>query len=169
MTLKDFTYHILPIKDKLYRFALRIVGNVAEAEDVVQEVFIKTWNQRKEIENVKNKEAWCMRLTKNLSIDKLRSKHHRTDPISEVHTFHSAKQSPYQQTEINDTMSLVERLMYQLPEKQRTALQLRDIDGYSYQEIAEILEVSVDQIKVNLYRARQAIKKQLINKESYGI
>ena len=83
MKLEEFTSMILPIKDKLYRFSLNIVGNVAEAEDVVQEVFIKLWKKSSEMSVINNKEAWCMTLTKNLSLDKLRSKHRRAGFIHE--------------------------------------------------------------------------------------
>ena len=64
MDIKEFKTEILPFKNKLYRFALRIVGNVAEAEDVVQEVFIKLWNQRESLHQYSNLEAWCIRMTK---------------------------------------------------------------------------------------------------------
>ena len=63
MNLQDFKIQILPTKNRLYRVALRITGNPAEAEDVVQEVFIKIWNKRAEISNIQNVQAFCMRMT----------------------------------------------------------------------------------------------------------
>ena len=77
MDVETFTREIIPYKNKLYRIALRIVGTNAEAEDVVQEVFIKLWKKKDELHQLANKEAWCVTMTKNLSIDKTRSKHHR--------------------------------------------------------------------------------------------
>ncbi|MEM1321055.1 MAG: sigma-70 family RNA polymerase sigma factor [Bacteroidota bacterium] len=169
MSLKDFTQLVLPYKNKLYRFALRIVGNGAEAEDVVQEVMIKMWKNREEWNQYQNVEAWCMRLTKNLSIDKLRSKHRRTDHLTEDYGFRAPTASPYRQTELNDTVARVKAMMAQLPEKQRMVMQLRDIDGMTYQEIAEHLSITLDQVKVNLFRARKKIKAQLLNREAYGL
>ena len=69
MSLQTFNETILPIRDKLYRFALRILGNTQEAEDVVQEVFIKVWKKRNEWHTWSNMEAMCMTMTRNLSID----------------------------------------------------------------------------------------------------
>ncbi len=71
MTIKKFTQQITPIKDRLYRFAMRMVDNAAEAEDVVQEVLIKLWQKRADLPQIQNLEAWSIRLTKNLSLDKL--------------------------------------------------------------------------------------------------
>ncbi len=169
MSLKDFKHKILPIKDQLYRFSLRIVGNVAEAEDVVQEVFIKLWNGRGEWEKYNNIEAWSMRLTKNLSIDKLRSKHNKVGILPEGFDLTSTAATPHRQTELNDTVNKVHQLMKSLPEKQRLVMQLRDIEEKSYQEIAEIMDIPINQVKVNLFRARKQIREQLINTESYGL
>ena len=169
MIIEDYKKLVLPIKNKLFRFSLRIVGNVAEAEDVVQEVFIKVWNKRNEIESFNNLEAWCMTLTKNLSIDKLRSKHRRVDALPDSYDMPSQSVSPYQATVANDTISRIEKMMTALPEKQRMVMQLRDIEGMSYKEIAEILKITLDQVKINLFRARKDIRSQLLNSESYGL
>ena len=169
MSLEVFTQQILPIKHKLYRFSLKIVGNSPEAEDVVQEVFIKLWNQREEWSNFQNLEAWCMRLTKNLSIDKLRSKHRRAGQISEQMDFVAPTVLPDRQTELKDSINKVHEFIGQLPQKQKLVIQLRDVEGHSYQEIAEILEIPMNQVKVYLFRARQSIKKQLIKSDTYGL
>lgn len=169
MIIEDYKKLVLPIKNKLFRFSLRIVGNVAEAEDVVQEVFIKVWNKRSEVESFNNLEAWCMTLTKNLSIDKLRSKHRRVDALPDSYDMPSQAASPYQTTVANDTIGRIEKMMAALPEKQRMVMQLRDIEGMSYNEISEILSITLDQVKINLFRARKAIRAQLLNSESYGL
>ena len=169
MIIEDYKKLVLPIKNKLFRFSLRIVGNVAEAEDVVQEVFIKVWKKRNELESFKNLEAWCMTLTKNLSIDKLRSKHRRVDAIQDNFDMPSQSISPYQATVSNDTISRISKMISLLPEKQRMVMQLRDIEGMSYKEISEILDITLDQVKINLFRARKAVRSQLLNSESYGL
>ena len=169
MSLENFTKQILPIKDKLFRFSLRIVGNSPEAEDVVQEVLIKMWNQREQWDQYQNLEAWCMRMTKNLSIDKLRSKHHKVGIIAEGMDFVAPNMAPDRQTELHDEVGRIRRLMSTLPDKQRMVMQLRDLDGQSYQEIADQLEMPVNQVKVYLFRARQKIRTELINSENYGL
>lgn len=161
MNLNDFHTTILPIKNKLYRFAMGIVNQAAEAEDVVQEVFIKLWNNREQMAGVQNLEAWCFTATKNLSIDKLRSKHQRVQPIQPGFDLHDQAPSPYQAAVETDTFEQVRKLMAALPDKQRDILHLRDIEGMAYQEIAEVLGLPLDQVKVYLFRARKAMRSQL--------
>ena len=82
MNLETFQNLVFPVRNKLYRFAFRLLGDNEEAKDVVQEVFIKVWNGRAELGEVRNMEAWCMRITKNLSLDRLRQQQRRpTDSI----------------------------------------------------------------------------------------
>jgi RNA polymerase sigma factor (sigma-70 family) len=160
MNFEQLTYQI---KDKLYRFSLRITGNAPEAEDVVQEVFIKVWEKRHDMTDIKKPEAWCMTLTKNLSFDKLRSKHHRPDDISEAYTLSDSKSSPYAEVETNDLMANIRNFMDLLPEKQKLVMHLRDIEGLSYDEIAEHLSMPMPQVKINLYRARTTIREKILD------
>jgi RNA polymerase sigma factor (sigma-70 family) len=160
MNFEQLTYQI---KDKLYRFSLRITGNAPEAEDVVQEVFIKVWEKRHDMTDIKNPEAWCMTLTKNLSFDKLRSKHHRPDDISEAYTLSDSKSSPYAEVETNDLMANIRNFMDLLPEKQKLVMHLRDIEGLSYDEIAEHLSMPMPQVKINLHRARSTIREKILD------
>ncbi len=158
MNHQDFKTKILPIKNRLYRFALGIVGQPAEAEDVVQEVFIKLWNQRNQMDAISNIEAWCITATRNLSIDKLRSKHQRLQPIAAGFDLHDQSATPYEAVVTNDVFDRVRSLLNHLPEKQRDIMRLRDIEGLSYQEISEALNVPMEQVKVYLFRARKAIR-----------
>ncbi len=169
MNMKDFTHHIIPLKNKLFRFALRILGNIQEAEDVVQEVMIKTWEKNEELYQVKNIEAWCMRMTKNLSIDKTRSKHRRTENIDTQYNLNAAQITPSKQTELSDTFNTINQIINSLPERQKLIIQLRDIEEKSYLEIADILNVDVNVVKVNLFRARKKIREKLIKIQSYGL
>lgn len=149
--------------------ALRIVGNAAEAEDVVQEVFIKIWKRRADFAKVENIDAFCMRMTKNLAIDKTRSKHKRTQELGQGMDFKSHAANPHQQAEMNDTIGRIKALVNQLPEKQRLVMQLRDIEDMSYMEISKALDMPMNQVKVNLFRARKKIRELLINKQLHGL
>jgi len=169
MDIKQFTSEILPYKNKLYRFAYRIVGNMAEAEDVVQEVMIKLWNQREKLHEYSNLEAWCIRMTKNLSIDKTRSKHHKMGFIPDGFDMMANQHNPHQVTESNDTVDRIKQMMNALPPKQKEVMHLRDIEGLSYKEIEAQLRIPMNQVKVYLFRARKFIKNQLISTESYGL
>lgn len=163
MRIEDFTKIIDPIKDKLYRYSLRIVKDEMEAEDVVQEVIIKLWKKKEQFAEINNKEAWCMTLTRNLSIDKTRARKGQTDSIEDYHHVKDRSRDPYAETKSNDMMKHIMELMDELPENQKSVLHLRDIEGYSYKEISEITTLSVDQVKVNLYRARKAMRDKLTN------
>jgi RNA polymerase sigma factor (sigma-70 family) len=169
MNPKEFANIITPIKDKLFRFALRMLRNPAEAEDVVQEVFIKVWDRRNELDRYRSLEAWCMTLTRNLSIDKTRSRHNQTRDIEESFGLASPVTSPEKQTELNDTMDQLRQIMYHLPENHRVAIHLRDIEGMSYQEISETMDVSLDLVKTYIFRGRQKIRNELLKTEAYGL
>ena len=163
-----FHQQIFPIRHKLYRFALRITGNVHEAEDVVQEVLERVWKAPAEqSESIRNWEAWCMTLTRNRSLDKARAQaQRRTAPLDGLSDRPGNGQSPAQALESNDTVALVRRLMQTLPEKQRLVMHLRDIEELSYDEIADLLGIPLDHVKANLHRARKAIREKLLNAET---
>ena len=165
----DFHKRILPVQHKLYRFALRILGSVEEAEDVVQEVLLRVWRQRSEMQGWHNVEAWCMRMVKNHALDQLRSGRLRfREEMDGLPEPACCDDSPDLLAERDETLAHIHRLIAALPEKQRIALQLRDVEDYSYQEIADIMEISLDQVKVNLFRARKQLRTQLQLTESYG-
>lgn len=163
MTTKQFQHTIAPIKDKLYRFALRMLDNVPEAQDVVQEVLIKLWQQGDRLTQIANVEAWTMRMTRNASIDKIRGKHWQSEDLSGIVQFAAPTATPDVQVEQSDMMQHIQNIIGQLPEKQANVMHLRDVEGYSYQEIAEALELPMNQVKVNLFRARKSVREQLVN------
>jgi RNA polymerase sigma factor, sigma-70 family len=164
MTWDIFHEQIFPIRHKLYRFALRITGNTHEAEDVVQEVMEKVWkNAGEQSALVNNWEAWCMTLTKNRSLDKARSRSiRRTSPIEGVVERSNGSATPAQYAEQADLVSKAKKFMDQLPEKQKLVMHLRDIEELTYDEIAETLNISLDQVKVSLHRARKAVREQML-------
>ena len=161
MTNQEFADIIDEVKDKMYRLALRVVHNPTEAEDVVQEVIIKVWDKRVYFESIENKAGWCMTLTRNLAIDKTRSKHRRTNHIDGYNNLSNNAPTPEDILETSDLLQKVKELYNKLPEIQRTVLHLRDIEEYSYDEISEITGYTSNQVKINIYRGRQALKSQL--------
>ncbi len=170
MTLEAFQNMVFPVKNKLYRFAFRLLGNNEEAKDVVQEVMIKVWSGRDQLDQVQNLEAWCMRITKNLSLDRLRRQQRRpTDSLEKgMHLSHHSL-TPAEATELGERMKRIAELMAELPDKQRQVMHLRDIEGYSYNEICEILEIDMSQVKVNLFRARNSVREKLLKMDAYGL
>lgn len=153
----DIKTDILPLKNTLYRLALRITLNSQEAEDVVQDVIIKLWNMRERLDEVENLEAFALKMTRNLSLDRERMRINQTEDI-EGKEFSLAAPSIELQLEQQEKIDIIRRIMEQLPEKLRTAMHLRDFEGLSYQEIAQTMGITEDQVKVCIFRARQAVK-----------
>ena len=86
-----------------------------------------------------------------------------------LRTDNSYASNPEEQAMHQDRLALVRRLIDSLPEKQRSVMQLRDIEGKSYKEIANIMAISEEQVKVNIFRARQAIRQKFLETEEYGL
>ncbi len=154
----------------MYRLALRITLNSQEAEDVVQDVIIKVWRQSQSSTGVQieNMAAYLLRLTRNLSIDRQRMKANQTESLDAMmsgedgeHLVSTDAAQAERRAFVAERLSLVRKVMQGLPEKQRTAMQLRDFEGKTYKEIAAIMEITEEQVKVNIFRARQAVKQQV--------
>ena len=170
MNLEAFENRVLPAKNKLFRFALKFLGNEEEAKDIVQEVFIKVWNGRERMDQIQNWEAWCMRITKNLSLDRIRAiTGKQTQSMEGTFDIRLESLSPHESTEVNERMQKITLMIAALPEKQRQVIHLRDVEGYSYNEISEILEIDMNQVKVNLFRARNAVREKMMKIDAYGL
>ena len=168
----SFRNDILPLKNELYRLALRITLNPAEAEDIVQETMIKVWNRRDQWDEIESIEAFCLTICRNLALDKMHKMENQNQSLDEgVHDApdRSFSSNPEEQAMQQDRLALIRRLIDALPEKQRTVMQLRDFEGKSYKEIAGIMAISEEQVKINIFRARQAIRQKYIETEKYGL
>ena len=162
----SFRDDVLPLKNELFRLALRITLDKAEAEDIVQETMIKVWNRRGEWDAIDSIEAFCLTICRNMALDKVKAAAHRTASRT-ADTAYGA--NPAEQAEQKDRVRLIRDIIGSLPEKQRCVMQLRDFEGKSYKEIAAILDISEEQVKVSIFRARQAIRQKFIETESYGL
>lgn len=165
----DFRKDILPLKDKLFRLALRITFDRAEAEDIVQETMIRVWNKRDEWDGLESVEAYCLTVTRNLAIDRSEKKDSQTVELTIEAEQTPDASSPYDRLVNKERLKLVHRLVGELPEKQRLIMQLRDVEGKSYKEIAAALRLTEEQVKVNLFRARQKVKQKFIDIDNYGL
>jgi RNA polymerase sigma factor (sigma-70 family) len=169
MMLEYFKTAILPLKNKLFRYAYSILGDDDTAKDVVQETLLKAWEKRTDFHQIKSPEAWCMTLTKNFALDKFRSKHHKT--VGLVYDFdkETKEQTPYEIAENTNTMETIDEIVNSLPAKQREVFQLRNIEEYSYAEICEITGYNINDVKVNIFRARKAIRTVLLKLDTHGL
>jgi len=166
MQVEEFNQLVEELKDKMYRLALRVVTNEEEARDVVQESLIKIWRKREKLAEIENPAAYCMTITRNMGIDKLRAKKMSISDIDEHYNIESKSADPERDLIAKDELSIVMKVVNALPENHRTVIHLRDIEGYTYKEIAEMTGFTIEKVKVYLHRARTKLRQQLKNKAS---
>ena len=153
------------MKDKLFRFAFRLLQNVQEAEDAVQDVMAGIWAKRDQWGEWKSMEAYCMTATRNNCLDRIRKR--RILPVQEEKAgqVSSPDRDPYEKMMDKQMIQRIRQCMDVLPENQQQVVRLREMEGFSYNEIAEVLDMSLDQVKINLFRGRNAIKKLITQTE----
>jgi len=168
MNQNTFISLINPVKDKMYRLALRLLISKESAEDATQEVFLKLWNGNEKIKNYANLEAFAMTVTRNYCLDQLKSK--QNSNLKMIHNnYESHERSIHDQLEITDELEQVSLILNSLPEQQKIIFQLRDIEQYEFEEIAEITKMNETAIRVALSRVRKKIREELLKKHNYGI
>ncbi len=161
VTTEQFKEFILPLKNKLFRFALSFLLNEDDAKDVVQDVMIKSWEEIDDIKTIRNMEAWCITMTRNKSLDRLRKKGRNYLQISDQKHLKSSEPNPLQKISTVESYSAIRGVISGLPDKQQEVIVLRDMEGYTYKEISKLLDIDLNHVKVLLHRARAAVKKKL--------
>jgi RNA polymerase sigma factor (sigma-70 family) len=168
MNQNDFVKLILPFKDKLFRLAKRLLVSTEEAEDATQEVILKLWNNKENLDSYKSLEAFSMTMTKNYCLDQLKAK--RSGNLKLVHDNYLDKvPSLESQLETKDSLNWVEKAINELPEQQKLIIQMRDIEEYEFDEIAKIMDMNETAIRVALSRARKTIRAFMVKTNDYGI
>ncbi|MDX2445098.1 MAG: sigma-70 family RNA polymerase sigma factor [Bacteroidales bacterium] len=162
MEVEDFKIQVLPLQDKLYSFALRFLGDSEDAKDAVQEVFLKLWELRNSLDSYRSLVAFAMTVTRNHCLDRIKAK--RTIPIEDnkVYSSQIVNATPGDILEKKDLAEIVRKIINELPENQRSVIQLRDIDGFDNQEIGEILKMDANNVRVLLSRARKKVREELL-------
>lgn len=157
MELKQFKITVLPLRDKLLNYARKLTESPDDAEDAVQEVLLKLWNKRLELEQYRSIEAFAMTMTHNLCMDMWRTKH-TADVSLELVKDANACQSPERLLEIKDEIRLMREIIDSLPTLQRTIMRMKDIEEYETEEIASITGCNPEAIRSNLSRARKKVR-----------
>ncbi|MBN2480186.1 MAG: sigma-70 family RNA polymerase sigma factor [Bacteroidales bacterium] len=169
MDSSEFKRLILPMSRKLFNFAHMMLRDQAEAQDAVQEVCLKLWNLRDRLKEIHNPEAFAMKTMKNWCLDHMKSR----KPVY-VDQYHSGidrqtgQKNPLESLENTDMMEHFTRVLDRLPEQQRSIFQLRDLEGYEFDEIADIMDMTINTVRVNLSRARTRLREELHKIRVYG-
>ncbi len=167
MEIQTFKIQVLPVREKLYRLALKMLRCEADAEDTVQEVMLKLWLMRHKLAAYRSVEALAVQMGKNICINKIRAR----KPQSE-HAFdnlQASEQTPEHRLETADSAETVARIIDRLPEMQRLIIRLRDVEGFLPEEIAEITGCEESAVRVNLSRARKKVKEVFFNINNFNL
>ena len=155
-----FKQLLLPLYPRLQRVALRMLGNVEDAEDMVQEVYMKLWGKREELPDVQNMEAYCVALTKNMCIDRLRLAEVDRVDVGDVPLSLAAADDVASLLERQDAVEQVKLIIETLPEKQQQVITLRDIRDCTFEEIEEQTGLTAVNVRALLSRARKTIRER---------
>jgi RNA polymerase sigma-70 factor, ECF subfamily len=159
MTRTEFEHLVQQLSRRLYGFAFRILRNQEEAEDVVQEIFIKLWNMGERTSEYKSIEAVAATMTKNHCIDLIRKrKNFDTNDFNNRDYPHLTSPSPHEEMENSESGRILDIIIAALPEIYRVVIRLRDIEGFSYEEIALKTGQNINTLRVTLSRARKLIR-----------
>lgn len=168
MDANDFKRLFLPYHRKLYRVAFRLLGNVQDAEDMVQEAYLKLWKRREELpSDIESWEAYCITLTKNLCYDALRASQLEEDGRLPEELNLATDTDLAREVELKDEVGQMRKLIDELPPPQRQVMIMRDIDDCPYEEIEQQTGLSAVNIRVLLSRARKKIREQFKMRVDY--
>ena len=155
MNQETFKHTVFVHKDKLYRFANRFFAYQEDAYDVVQEVMLKLWEIRHQLDKVKSIEGYAMNMVRNLAYNKIDKAGRQIKYLEQLPTASQSEKYP------ELTKELIIKMIDSLPEKQRLVMYLRDIEEYEIEDIAEFTSLEENAVRVNLSRARNTVKQQL--------
>ncbi|MCA6069240.1 sigma-70 family RNA polymerase sigma factor [Chryseobacterium sp. RG1] len=162
MTQQTFKDTVFILKDEMYRFAKRFVMSSDEAEDVVQDVMIRFWQKKDELGQFGNLKSYALKAVRNECLNRL--KHHDVKLGFADMQLH---RSELYSMEVNNLKEHIIGFINQLPEKQKMVIHFKDVEEYEISEIAEMMEMEENAVRVNLMRARQKVKEQISQLMSY--
>jgi RNA polymerase sigma factor (sigma-70 family) len=164
-----FHLKVLPIRNKLFRFACMLLNDPDEAADTVQEVLMKLWMKKEDLEKINNIEAWSVTMVRNISYDKLKRQKRIGHVPLESGLHHRDGDSIEKKMDRDERLEKIYHYLKELPQRQNQAIFLRDIEGHSYKEISDLMGIDENLVKVTLFRARENLRKKILKIENYGL
>jgi RNA polymerase sigma-70 factor (ECF subfamily) len=160
MNHKNFINTFSTVQKKMFFLSRRLLKSEDEAADAVQEVMVKLWEKKDQLEDVKNKEAYAMQMVKNYSLDRLKSK--QASHLKIVHSnYGDDSLNAQEELEREAKVGMVQKMINALPEQYRMVIQLRDIQHYDYEAIENILDMKSTAVRVSLSRARKMLREKI--------
>ena len=156
MELKEFKISVLPLRLKLLHYARKLTESMEDAEDAVQEVMLRLWNNRSELNQCHSIEAFAMTLTHNVCMDLWRRRKD-TLPVDSIQA-ETTERTPEHLLEVKDEVRLIREIIDTLPPLQRLVMRMKDVEEYESEEIAQITGCSAEAIRSNLSRARKKVR-----------
>ena len=166
MDAASFKKMFLPYHRKLYGVAFRLLENEDDARDVLQDAYLKLWDKRDALGIIDNPEAFCTTLVRNMCLDLLRSPHYVRER-QQVELTESLPITAPDETDARDKVQVVQTLVARLPLQQQQVIRLRDMRGYTCQEIEQLTGLSANNIRVVLSRARKKIREDYLKQRDY--
>lgn len=150
---------------KLFSFVLKIVKNNDEAEDIVQEVFVRIWESRDKLDEYKLLNSYIFAIAYNNSIDLIRKRINSSKYLEHLRNSNIIQENsnPISEFEYNELSNQIERLIFNLPNRQKEVYQLHREKGLSYAEIAEQLGISKNTVENHMVKALKYLHKNMDN------
>lgn len=160
MTGEEFKQRFLPFSRSMYGAALRLTHNAQEAEDAVQDAYLKLWAKRDTLPDMDNAEAYCVTLTRNICHDRQRRKRIDADDGQDGCAQIPSRTNIEAETENKNHADIMKRCISRLPERQQQIVNMRDVEGLTYDEISRSTGLAMTNIRVTLKRARNKLREQ---------
>ncbi len=154
MTLAEYNKSVEEYADRLYRFILKNIQDTEDARDIVQEAYTRLWSKINEVSAIKVR-SYLFSTAYHVMIDMIRKEKRKTEYRQNL------QQDPIHHEDYSDVSEILHEAINKLPEIQRSVILLRDYEGYSYDEIAEITGLNESQVKVYIFRGRMYLKKYI--------
>lgn len=162
MGQEQFKQEVLPLREQLFYYAQRLLGDATEAEDIIQEVYLKLWYMRNELKTYNSVQALSVQITKHLCLNRLKEQL-RKPQESYPSSLASEVLTPDIELEQKDQVKQVMRIIDSLPGLQQTILRMKHLDGFEVEEIAALTGSSAEAVRMNLSRARKKVREQFFN------
>lgn len=163
MDQQTFISLVEPFQNRLFRIAKRLLVSREEAEDAAQEVMVRLWTKKSELQSYQSVEALAVRMTKNYCLDQLKAKRSSNLRIDDTYNLQPGGHLE-KEIEARDQLAQVEQCLQALPEQQRMIVHLREIEHLEYDQIAQIMEMNEAAVRVNLSRARKKLRELMLVK-----